>query len=165
MRFPSAMQMPCAWRSVRGVEIVPATGRMRSFLPAVHYVAPFYPLYCFPTVRPYMIGKKDRVVYENMMPAGLAERCFELVASYHVFSEVYVNGEAYTDRYMWERRNQNMVIRKERIAFMKNKRYHIVDDFRSFLRREDVKVEKYNMPYKPEAVFHEMMEFLESRRT
>lgn len=144
----------------QGVEIVPATGRMRSFLPPSIAELPFIRYIVSSNGAAVYDRKADRVLYENMMSGALAEHCFDIVAPYRVFSEVYVNGEAYTDRSMWERRETEFGYPAERIAFMKNKKYNIVEDFRTFLRRKDVKVEKYNMPYVPESVFDDMMSFL-----
>ena len=147
----------------QGVEIVPATGRMRTFLPPSIAELPFIRDVVSSNGAAVYDRKEKKVIYENMMPSSLAEHCFDLVAPYHVFSEVYVNGEAYTDRFMWERRETEFGYPPERVAFMKNKTYHIVDDFRTFLHRKDVKVEKYNMPYVPETIFEDLMAFLEKQ--
>ena len=118
----------------KGVEIVPATGRMRTFLPPSIAELPFVRYMISSNGAAVYDRKADKVLYENMMPGELAEHCFDLVAQFHVFSEVYVNGEAYTDRSMWERRETEFGYPEERLRFMKNKKYNIVDDFRTFLR-------------------------------
>lgn len=147
----------------QGVIMVPATGRMRTFLPPA-----LMELGCVrygvtsngAVVYDY---KENKVLYERAMPKETVERCLRIIEKYTVMAELYIDGSAYTEKQMWE--NRETVYRAPSSLFAyflkNNKQYVLVDDLYETLRRPDVSIEKINMPFVHESVIADLRSELE----
>lgn len=143
----------------KGIHIVPSTGRMKNFLPetirelrGVRYVvtangAGVYDL------------KEDKKLYENLIDTQTAIRVQEVLNEYPVFVEYYNGGNAFLQRGMREDAQKHYQIPQDRMRFLQ-KQYTMIDEYIAFLKREQLKPEKINMPFVPEAYYDEIWERL-----
>ena len=148
----------------KDVLIVPATGRMRTFLPPalmetglVHYgvVSNGAVVYDF---------QENKVLYERAMPLDIVARCLEIIRKYTVMAELYIDGQAYTEKEMWENKETKYRCPGSLFAyFLRNhKPYVLVDSLQKLIcQRREICVEKINMPYVDASVIVELRKELE----
>lgn len=142
-----------------GVLLVPATGRMRGFLPEE--------IASLPGVR-YAITSNGAAVYdlktgktllESLIPVEKAEEVRHLLEGYDLYIEYYREGRAITKRGFPELAFTHFGMPESKRYFVEGKAYSFVDDFRE-LTEEGVCPEKINLPYLPEGVRQELWEKL-----
>lgn len=138
-----------------GALLVPATGRMRGFLPEE--------IVNLPGVR-YAITSNGAAVYDlktgntllqNLIPAGKAEEVRRLLEGYDLYIEYYREGRAITKQGFPEIAFTHFGMPESKRYFVEGKAYSFVDDFRE-LTEEGLCPEKINLPYLPEGVRREL---------
>lgn len=130
----------------RGVELVPATGRMRSFLPEI--------ITELPGVR-YAITSNGAAVYdlttdtpifERLIPNEKACKVQEILEDYDVYIEYYQNGKAITKAGNPEKAQPHYGMPEAKMHFINGKAYRFVDSYRDLLAT-GLCPEKINLPY------------------
>ncbi len=131
----------------RGVILVPATGRMRYFIPEV--------ITSLPGVR-YVITSNGaavydlvtgETVYQRLIPNKKAVRVVELLKRYDVYVEYYRNGEAVTQREYVELARTKFHFPVEKLLFVDGKKYNLVTDLLGALQATGDCPEKINLPF------------------
>ncbi len=145
----------------QGVEIVPATGRMKNFIPQSLTQLPF--------IR-YAITSNGAGVYDLrtgeslfscLIPNALAVQVLQLLEEYSVYVEFYTAGNAVT-----QQENPRIAVEKygfppEKRMFLK-KNYRLVPSLSGFLAESGICPEKINLPYLQPAIRRELWQRLES---
>ena len=143
----------------RGVQVVPASGRMLTFLPE--------PVRALPGVR-YAITSNGAAVcdlrtgekpFTHFLPLELAEEILRIVPPEKAMCEVYINGESYTSRAYYEKIPQYGFPPEYRMFLLKKRT--VVEDLPQFLREKQPRVEKINLPHQPEPLHSQMWRELE----
>lgn len=140
-----------------GVYMVPATGRVKNFLPDS--------LTALPCTR-YAITANgaavwdlhtDRCVSTNLISTEAALETQKICDEFNLYVEYYVNGYSVTLAGNPERARTVLDFPKEKYYFL-NKDYRYVDDFYRYLREEEIRPEKINLMYIPDAVREPFLE-------
>lgn len=145
----------------QGVEIVPATGRMKNFIPKSLTQLPF--------IR-YAITSNGAGVYDLrtgeslfscLIPNALAVRVLQMLEEYPVYVEFYTAGDAVT-----QQENPRIAVEKygfppEKQMFLK-KNYRLVDSLSAFLTESGICPEKINLPYLRPGIRRELWQRLEA---
>lgn len=130
----------------RGVILVPASGRMKDFippeitsLPGVRYVisANGAGVYDLQTGRP---------VWQRLIPNGKARQVQALLEEYDLFVEYYSEGRAATRRGDPQRAVSHFGFPAEKLHFL-TKDYILTDNLAAFLEETALQPEKINLPY------------------
>ena len=131
----------------RGVELVPCTGRMLSFLPTE--------VTGLPGVK-YAITSNGAAVYDlqsgeavlrSLIPNEKALRVQEILDEYDVYIEYYYNGSAITRRDFPEQAQSFFAGPEVKMFFVNGKDYTFIDDFTAHLRETGLCPEKINLPF------------------
>lgn len=139
----------------RGAILVPATGRMRGFIPNCVTVLPV----------DYAITSNGGVVYdmgsgrpiiENLIDNRTAIEVQKVLDDYDVYLEYYTGGEAITKTGMPERSRTHYGMPEVKWTFVDSKGYTFTDDFGVMLRETGLRPEKINLPYLPGGVREEI---------
>jgi len=145
----------------KGVVLVPATGRMKSFLPeeiaglpGVRYVitsngAAVYDL------------KESRAVYRRLIPNEKARQVQAVLDEYDIYVEYYRDGGAITKRGYPELARTHFGLPKSKWHFVEGKRYSLIEDFSKMLAETGLCPEKINLPYLKGGLRAELWERLE----
>ncbi|MEM1483558.1 Cof-type HAD-IIB family hydrolase [Oscillospiraceae bacterium PP1C4] len=141
----------------KGILVVIATGRMINRIP--HAMDAIDGLRYYVTSNGAAVTDlvANRTLYSNPIEHDAAQRVLDALSGLPVYIEAYCNGNSYTDRqklFMFE----DFPLSPGRRDLMKRSLFP-VDDFRSFLMREDSVIEKINLPYVP----HEIQDEIWSR--
>ena len=145
----------------RGVELVPCTGRMFSFLP---------PEICnLPGVR-YAITSNGaavydfssgEAVYQSLIPNDKALRVQEILNEYDVYIEYYRDGSAITRRDFPEQAQSFFAIPEVKMFFVRGKEYSFIEDFTTHLKETGLCPEKINLPFLQPSLRQEIWRRLE----
>lgn len=145
----------------RGVELVPCTGRMFSFLP---------PEICnLPGVR-YAITSNGaavydfssgEAVYQSLIPNDKALRVQEILNEYDVYIEYYRDGSAITRRDFPEQAQSFFAIPEVKMFFVRGKEYSFIEDFTTHLKETGLCPEKINLPFLQREIRQEIWRRLE----
>ncbi len=144
-----------------GVILVPATGRMKSFLPEE--------ITALPGVR-YAITSngaavydllEDRAVHESLIPNEKARQVQEILEKYDIFIEYYQNGGAITKTGYPEMMRTHFGLPESKWHFVNGKGYSFTDNFREMLKETGLCPEKINLPYLKGGLREELWERLE----
>ncbi len=142
----------------RGIIVVPATGRLRTFIPQA--------LIEIPAIR-YIISSNgaalydkllDREIYRQPLSNKKAVKVQEILADYNLYMEYYDNGEAYTLKGNAEN-PEKFGIPDDRIIFTK-KKYRFINDEMSFLKGSGIEPQKINIPYVKPEIYHKVYQRL-----
>lgn len=145
----------------KGVVLVPATGRMKEFLPEV--------VLALPGVR-YVITSnggavydllENRVIHQRLIPNEKARRVQKILNEYDVYVEYYRNGSAITKR-GYPERAEHFGLPEIKILFIKSNGYELVDDFDEMLAVSGLCPEKINLPYLSSEIYDELWQKLDS---
>ena len=138
----------------QGVVTVPATGRLRTFIPQE--------ILGIPSVR-YAISSNGAALYDSVPDKEIYrqplanEKAIEIQAvlnDYHLYVEYYDNGEAYTLRENAEN-PEKFGIPDDRIIFTR-KNYIFIKDGMSFLKEKSFAPAKINIPYISPQIYAEV---------
>lgn len=139
----------------KGIHIVPSTGRMKNFLPdsirglrGVRYVVTANGAGVYDLVQ-------DVKLYENLVETETAVRVQQILNEYPVFVEYYNGGNAFLQKGMRDRAQEHYRIPPDRMRFLE-KKYTMIDEYIPFLRKEQLKPEKINMPFVPAEYYDEI---------
>lgn len=131
----------------KGVVLVPATGRMKAFLPqeiaglpGMRYVitsngAAVYDL------------KEDRAVYQRLIPNEKARQVQAVLNEYDIYVEYYRDGGAVTKTGYPELARTHFGLPVSKWHFVEGKRYSLIEDFDQMLEETGLCPEKINLPY------------------
>lgn len=142
-----------------GTIIVPATGRLRTFLPKE--------LLSIPQLE-YVISsngaavdniKTGECIYRALIPNSKAIEVQSILSDYDIYIEYYSDGEAITLSGNPERARTDLEFPSSKHHFL-TKHYSYIDDFESFVRESGVTPEKINLPYLPVKLRNEISEKL-----
>lgn len=131
-----------------GAELVPATGRMLSFippditaLPGIRYVITSNgaAVYSLPGGEP---------VYERLIPTEKSAEVQKLLDEYDIYVEYYERGHAITKAGNPSRAHGEWNFPKEKFRFVDGKAYRFVESY-DILFEEGLRTEKINIPYLP----------------
>lgn len=145
----------------KGVILVPATGRMKSFLPAE--------IVRLPGVR-YVITsngaaaydlKEDRPVYQRLIPNEKARQVQKILDEYDIYVEYYRDGGAITKTGYPELAKTHFELPKSKWHFVEGKQYSLIEDFGQMLEETGLCPEKINLPYLKGGLRDELWERLE----
>lgn len=145
----------------QGIEMVPATGRMKNFIPKSLTQLPF--------IR-YAITSNGAGVYDLrtgeslfscLIPNVLAVRVLQMLEEYPVYVEFYTAGDAVT-----QQDNPQIAVEKygfppEKQMFLK-KNYRLAASLPGFLAESGICPEKINLPYLRPGIRRELWQRLEA---
>ncbi len=144
----------------QGVLVVPASGRMLTFLPeqvrnlpGVRYAVTSNGA----AAHDLETGEK---IYTDYLPLDLVEKIVAAVPASVTMLEVYVDGKSYTSRECYEN-IPNYRFPPEYGVFLLRKRT-VVDDIMKHLRENKLQVEKINLPHQAEPLHTELWNQLEA---
>lgn len=146
-----------------GVELVPATGRMKTFLPQE--------ILDLPGVR-YAITangaavydlREDKPVYQRLIPNEKARQVQQVLDGWDTYIEYYSQGNAITKVGYPELGKTHFALPPSKWHFIEDKDYGLVEDFSAMLRETGLCPEKINLPYvAPEEAHQKLWEELEA---
>lgn len=145
----------------RGVVLVPATGRMRAFLPPE--------ITGLPGIRYAVTANgaavydllEHRPVYERLIPNEKAQEVQRLLDGYDIFIEYYQNGGAITKTGYPELAKTHFGLPKSKWHFVEGKVYTLTEDLGKMLAETGIRPEKINLPYLKDGLREEVWEKLE----
>lgn len=151
-KFLSEGNRRALWEAAgRGVHLLPASGRMRDFLPQA--------VTELPGVR-YAVTANGAAVYDLQTGEAVYSRCIpnekarqvqRILADYDFYIEYYQNGSAITQMGYPEMARTHFAFPPSKWHFVDAKRYRLVESF-DRLMEEGVAPEKINLPFlSPEA--------------
>lgn len=146
----------------RGMILVPATGRMRTFLPEEVAALPgaWYAITSNgAAVDDLALG---RPVFQRLIPNGKARRVQRLLDEYDLYVEYYRDGGAITKTGNPERAHGDLAFPMEKLHFVDGKSYQFVPDLAAALRETGLCPEKINLPYLRKETRAELWERLEA---
>ncbi|MCI9552566.1 MAG: HAD family phosphatase [Acutalibacter sp.] len=129
----------------RGVELVPATGRMLDFLPKSVRALPVRYVITSNGGMVYDL-QEDRPLEENLISNSQALEIQEILEDYDLYIEYYTHGGAVTSRDLRRRALAGMLPKKKH-WLVEGKDYHLVEDLGHMLRETGICPEKLNLPY------------------
>lgn len=143
-----------------GVHLVPATGRMLTFLPEE--------ITSLPGVRYAVTANgaavydlaEGRAVYERLIPNEKARQVQAVLEDYDVYIEYYRQGRALTKTGYPELAKTHYAFPRSKWHFIEGKEYLLTDDFAAMLRETGLRPEKINLPYLSGSVRNELWERL-----
>ena len=147
--------------AARGVELVPASGRMKDFLPeevtalpGVRYAitANGAGVYHLPT---------GEAVWRCLIPNEKARQVLAALEEYGLFVEFYTGGSAVTREGDPQRAFTHFAMPSQKATFL-NKAYRLVPDLGALLRQTGLEPEKINLPYVPAPLRQEVWRRLEA---
>lgn len=139
----------------RGVLLVPATGRIRSFLPEEITALPGVRYAVTSNGGAAVDLRTGRVLHSAVIPHASALLVQEILREYPIYVEYYVDGAAYTLRGNPERARNDREFPASKHHFL-TKDYRFVEDFWELLADPAVRPEKINLPYLPEKIRSEL---------
>lgn len=139
----------------RGVILVPATGRMRGFLPGCITELPVEYAITSNGGAVYDL-RTGQAVFQNLIPGGTAREVQDVLDAYDVYLEYYTDGEAITRRDMPELAVSHFGMPESKLHFIRGKSYRFTDDFGQMLRETGLCPEKINLPHIPGGLREEL---------
>lgn len=145
-----------------GVFLVPATGRMRRFLPEkiTALAGVRYAITCNGAVVYDLL--EDRPIYERLIPNGIARKVRQILDPYDVYLEYYRDGGAITKLGFPEKMVSHFGFPASKWHFVRGKEYAFVEDFGAMLAETGLCPEKINLPYLPGSLREEIWRKLET---
>ena len=135
----------------KGIELVPATGRMLHFLPDCLTELPFLRYAITSNGAGVYDLRTEACLYANTFPPTLAASLVRYFLSLDLWVECYVNGHAWIHRATLEKGPDHYEIPENKRLFVQ-KPYRIAEDLPESLVCEQMAVEKINLPYLPPAL-------------
>ncbi|MGX8701300.1 Cof-type HAD-IIB family hydrolase [Caproiciproducens sp.] len=145
--------------AARGIELVPATGRMRQMIPKEMLDVGSIRYAITSNGASAVDLEKDSVIYTNRMTAEESEWIIDFLMPYHVMVEAYAEGGSYIDQKHYELlstfRDYPPAMRDMILKYQT-----FVEDLPGFLKKNGWLLEKINIPYMEEDVRRELVEKL-----
>lgn len=129
-----------------GIELVPATGRAQGRLPEFLFRLPIRYLITSNGAKITCLPGNE-ILYENTMSLSLAEQILKQLKPYPVYWEFYVQGCCYVDASM-EPVFSKLPFSKGRLEMMAKNRI-VQENLLQFVKNQDLRIEKLNLPYLP----------------
>ena len=145
----------------RGAELVPATGRMLSFLPPEISGLPGVKYAITSNGAAVYDLKSGEAVYQSLIPNKKALQVQEILDEYNVYIEYYRNGSAITKRDFPEQAQTFFAMPEVKMFFVNGKEYTFIDDFTAHLRETGLCPEKINLPFLQPPLRQEIWQRLE----
>lgn len=143
-----------------GVLLVPATGRMLSFLPQVILDLPVrYAITCNGG-GVYELESRQAVI-QNLIDNETAQRVQQVLDEYDIYIEYYSGGNATTRRDMPSMAKTHFGLPESKWSFVDGKTYALVDDLGIMLQETGLCPEKINLPFLSPEVRRELWDRLE----
>lgn len=139
-----------------GVLVVPATGRLRSFLPPALAELPCLHYAITSNGAAVWDLKKNERICTNLIPTHAALQVQRVLADYELFVEYYVNGRAVVETDEPERARTVYGLPESKYYFL-TKDYLRVEDVKAYLEQNAVEPEKINLMYIPDAIYAEVL--------
>lgn len=144
-----------------GIEIVPATGRMKNFLPQSLRQLPFIRYAITSNGAAVYDLKSDELLFSCLISTQQAAAVLELLEEYPIYVEYYAHGNAVTQQDAPKMAVEKFGFPKEKLMFLK-KDYTLVESLRKTVLEKGVCPEKINLPFLPEAIRRELWQRLEA---
>ena len=133
----------------QGVMLIPATGRIRSFVPkAVFDIGKIRYLIASNGAEIYdCVAQKT--IYTNPLQIETAQDVIHYLHEQNVYFEIYLQGEAYAEEANHEEMLRNfrlLGLSKEQVFFL-NKKFVFTENFLTLLKEKNIPPEKINIPY------------------
>lgn len=140
----------------QGVVLVPATGRMKAFLPSAVTELPGvrYAITCN-GASVYDL-QLDTPVYQKLIPNEKAKQVQKVLEDYDIYVEYYSHGEATTRQGYPELSKTHFGFPPSKWHFVDGKKYSLCGDFLKMLEDTGMCPEKINLPYLKESVRQEL---------
>lgn len=139
-----------------GVTVVPATGRILSFLPEEILEIPNLRYLICSNGAMIFDRVKEKRIYENNIPNRKAAQALAYLQQRKVYIELYINGKAVSEcpgkQYVVEKYQMQQVN-----TFFLNKEIEHVNSLSELLENPKICPEKINLPYIPKAVQGEII--------
>lgn len=145
----------------RGVHLLPASGRMRDFLPQA--------VTSLPGVR-YAVTANGAAVYDLRTGEAVYRRCIsvekarqvqEILDDYDIYIEYYENGSAITQKGFPETARTHFCFPESKWHFVDAKEYRLVESFHALVEK-GIQPEKINLPFLAREVRDEILKRLEA---
>lgn len=143
-----------------GVLLVPATGRMKNFMPPAIASLPIRYAITSNGAAVYDI-KNDKVLYENLLSSQKAAEIMRVMQMFSVHAEFYVNGNAYACKEIWQKAIHDKNLPENRKMFF-SKDYTFVKDTADYILEHKICPEKINLPYVHEELRLKIIEKLQN---
>ena len=134
----------------RGVEIVPATGRIYRGIPEALKALPFIRYYILSNGAAVYDAREDRMLYRGDIPLELALRCYAYLDTLPVIYDCYQNEMGYMSRAMYERAEEYLAGEPGILKLVHQLRIP-VEDLKETLRQRGEGLQKLQAFFKPEA--------------
>lgn len=144
----------------QGVELVPATGRMRSFLPKDILALPVRYAITSNGGAVYDLST-GRAIFEELIPNSLARSVYGVLSSYDIYMEYYTGGRAVTQKALRDRALSGM-LPKSKHWLVAEKDYIYTEDIGAMLESTGLCPEKVNLPYMDPGLHGEIWRRLEA---
>ena len=137
--------------SAAGVLLVPATGRVKNFIPPCLTELPFIRYAITSNGGAVWDLREDRLLCSDLIPTETAMQVQRIFDDYPLYVEYYVNGSGVTRRGDPERAGTLYGL-PEKLFYFLTKRYVFADSLSGYLRETGAEPEKINMMFIPEKV-------------
>lgn len=144
----------------RGVLLVPATGRMRGFLPKDVLDLPLRYAITSNGGAVYDLST-GRALFEELIPNPLARQVHRVLSNYDIYIEYYAGGRAITRRDLRDRALSGMLPERKR-WLVAGKDYLYTEDIGKMLEDTGLCPEKINLPYLEPGLHGEIWRRLEA---
>lgn len=146
MDLPQRNRQALLAAAERGVILVPATGRMRDFLPGEIRALPVRYAITSNGGAVYDLAAGEPVV-ENLIPNEKAQAVQDILNDYDIYIEYYTGGRAITRRDMPELARIHFGLPKSKWGFVDGKSYTLTDSLPEMLKETGLCPEKINLPF------------------
>lgn len=140
----------------QGIHIVPATGRVKNFIPPCLTELPFIRYAITSNGGAVWDLHNDRLICGNCIPTDAAIRVQQVLEEYPIYIEHYIDGGAVVRQGDLEIASSYFGIPKEKLYFL-TKNYRFADDLTSFLRETNAAPEKINLMFLPQGMQDELL--------
>lgn len=137
--------------SAAGVLLVPATGRVKNFIPPCLTELPFIRYAITSNGGAVWDLREDRLLCSDLIPTETAMQVQRIFDDYPLYVEYYVNGSGVTRRGDPEKAGTLYGL-PEKLFYFLTKRYVFADSLSGYLRETGAEPEKINMMFIPEKV-------------
>lgn len=144
----------------KGIQVVPASGRMSTFLPEQLLRLPGIRYAITSNGAAVVDLKTKEKIFTNHIPNDLVLKVLELVPAERTLCEIYIDGNSYTDQ-SYQDRIAAHKLPKQYDIFLLRKRT-VVKNLAEFVRDTQPGVEKINLPYQEEPLHTELWKQLEA---
>ncbi len=135
----------------KGIIIVPTTGRIKSFIPKFITDIEFIKYAVTSNGGGVYNIRTDECIYESLIDADKALEVLNVIEEHDLFTEYYVNGEAYAYNIDVDSAIiKHQMPEKKRLFISKD--YRRFDDTREFLNQKKYQFQKINLSFVPENI-------------